>query len=58
MFQALTTVPVVEPFEEQRLELECVVRGRVGYAHQLGEDEEHEQVIFLTSSPGNRTPDG
>ena len=55
MFQSLTAVPVVEPLEQQWLELECVIRRRVGNAHQLGKDEEHEQVILLTPGPGNRT---
>ena len=58
MFQTLTAVPVMEPLEQQRLELECVVRRRVGNAHQLGEDEEHEEVVFLTPSPGDRTSNG
>ena len=58
MFQPLTAVPVVEPLEQQRLELECVVRHRVGHAHQLGEDEEHEEVVLFTPSSGNRTSNG
>jgi len=58
MFHPLTAMPVVEPLEQQRLKLECVVRGRVGNAHQLGKDEEHEQVILLPPGSGNRTPIG
>ena len=54
MFEPLTAVPVVEPFEQQRLELECVVRRRVGDAHQLGKDEKHEEVILLPPGSGNR----
>ena len=55
MFEPLTAVPVVEPFEQQRLELERVVGRRVGNTHELGKDEEHEQVILLPPGSGNRT---
>ncbi len=58
MFQTLTAVPFVEPLKQQRLELECVVGRRIGHAHQLGEDEEHEEVVLFTSSPGYRTTIG
>ena len=58
MFHTLTAVPFVEPLEQQGLELECVVRRRVGDAHQLGKDEEHEEVILLPPGSGNRTTIG
>ncbi len=58
MFESLAAMPVVEPLEQQRLELECVIGRWVGNTHQLGKNEEHEEVVFLTPGPGNRTSHG
>ena len=56
MIEPLTAMPVVETLQQQRLEFEGVVRRRVGDTHQLGEHEEHEQVIFVAARPGHGAP--
>jgi len=47
MLHAHTRVPCMEPFEQDRLQLKRVVRRRVGNAHHLREDQEHEEVVLV-----------
>jgi len=44
-------MPLVEALEQERLQLQRIVGGRVGYAHHFGKHQEHEQIIFIT--PGS-----
>ena len=54
MLEAESPMPFVEAFQQDRLQLEGVIGGRVRNPHQLGEHEEHEQVVLIAP----RTSDG
>lgn len=58
MLEADSPMPLMKSFKQDRLQLQRVVSGGVGYAHELGEDEQHEQVVLIAARASHRTSIG
>ena len=55
MLHSHSRVPLMKAFEQHRLQLESVVRGRIRHSHQLGEDKQHKQVVFVAAGARHGT---
>ena len=58
MFHAHPLVPSMKALEQNWLQFERVVASGVGHTHQLSENKEHEQVVFVPPSARDGTPVG
>ena len=56
MLHSHAAMPGVEPVVEHRHKFQGVVAGRVWHAQCFGEDEEHEEILFLAARAGDGAP--